>query len=214
MSGVENFLDKHKRRFRLRLTGHNYQHMTDTKIIWKTYSEDLRRFILSKIKDEIITDDLLQEVFIKVHTKISSVQNLSKVKSWLFTVANNTVMDHFRATKNSKVKLDADLPSNVEDYNDRTIDFYEHSEQDCLYGIIKSLDKKYRDPLFMADIQGYKQQQIAETLKLPLPTVKSQIQRARKKIAQGFMDCCGYQLNEEGKLVGEIKTKEDCKVCS
>ena len=66
----------------------------------------------------------------------------------------------------------------------------------------------------MADIQGYKQQQIAEILKLPLPTVKSQIQRARKMIAQGFMDCCDYKLNDKGKLVGEIKSKEDCKVCS
>lgn len=184
--------------------------MTDTKIIWNTYSDDIKRFIFSKTKDESITDDLLQEVFIKVHTKISNVQDVSKIKSWVFTVANNTVMDYFRTTKKSQVIIDND----VANFNEQNAEFYEHSEQDCLYGIIKSLDKKYRDPLLMADIQGYKQQQIAEVLKLPLPTVKSQIQRARKMIAQGFMDCCGYQLNEKGKLVGEIKDREDCKVCS
>lgn len=189
--------------------------MTDTKIIWNTYSEDIKRFILFKTSDESIADDLLQEVFIKVHTKISNVQDVKKIKSWIFTVANNTVMDYFRATKKNKVTIDnAIATKDIEDFDDHTADFYEHSEQDCLYGIIKSLEKKYRDPLFMADIQGYKQQQIAETLKLPLPTVKSQIQRARKMIAQGFMDCCGYQLNEKGKLVGEVKSIEDCKVCS
>jgi RNA polymerase sigma-70 factor (ECF subfamily) len=47
-----------------------------------------------------------------------------------------------------------------------------------------------------------------------LPTTKSQIQRARKLIAQGFMDCCGLVLNEHGNLVGEIQEKEDCKICN
>ncbi|MET2985882.1 sigma-70 family RNA polymerase sigma factor [Aureibaculum conchae] len=189
--------------------------MKETNTIWKTYSDDVQRFILSKTKDETITDDLLQEIFIKVHTKISNVQDLTKIKSWLFTVANNTVMDYFRATKKNHVTLDDNIAKkDIEDFDNQTADFYEHTEHDCLYGIVKSLDKKYRDPLFMSDIQGYKQQEIAEILKLPLPTVKSQIQRARKMIAQGFMDCCGYQLNEKGKLVGEIKSKEDCKVCS
>ena len=58
-----------------------------------------------------------------------------------------------------------------------------------------------------------KQQEVANQLKQNLPTTKSQIQRARKLIAQGFMDCCGFVLNKEGNLVGEIKEKEDCKVC-
>lgn len=184
--------------------------MTDTKIIWNSYAEDIRRFILSKTNDESSADDLLQEVFIKVHTKISNVQDVNKIKSWVFTVANNTVMDYFRAIKKSQVIIDNEL----EGFDEQSAEFYEHSEQDCLYGIIKSLDKKYRDPLLMADIQGYKQRRIAEVLKLPLPTIKSQIQRARKMIAQGFMDCCGYQLNKKGFLVGEIKGKEDCKVCN
>ena len=189
--------------------------MTDTKIIWNTYSKDIKRFILSKTNDKTITDDLLQETFIKVHTKISNVQDVTKIKSWLFSVANNTVMDYFRTTKKDKISLDNNTAKkDIADNDDLNADFYEHSEQDCLYGIIKSLDKKYRDPLFMSDIQGYKQQEIAEVLHLPLPTVKSQIQRARKMIAQGFMDCCGYELNDKGKLVGEIKAKEDCKVCS
>ncbi|WP_415859566.1 sigma-70 family RNA polymerase sigma factor [Aureibaculum sp. 2210JD6-5] len=170
---------------------------------------------MSKVIDESIADDLLQEVFIKVHTKISNVKDIDKIKSWIFSVANNTITDYFRATKKNHFSIDNDIAKlDIEDNDSHTVEFYEHSEHDCLYGIITNLDKKYRDPLFMADIQGYKQQEIAKFLKVPLPTVKSQIQRARKMIAQGFMDCCGYELNDKGKLVGEIKSKEDCKVCN
>ncbi len=42
----------------------------DTKAIWEDYHQDIKRFIFSKVKDEQVADDLLQEVFIKVHTKI------------------------------------------------------------------------------------------------------------------------------------------------
>jgi RNA polymerase sigma-70 factor (ECF subfamily) len=67
--------------------------------------------------------------------------------------------------------------------------------------------------LFLSDIKGLKQQEVANQLHLSLPTVKSQIQRARKQIAQGFMDCCGFKMNDEGQLGGEIQDKADCKVC-
>ena len=75
------------------------------------------------------------------------------------------------------------------------------------------MPKKYRDPLFLSDIKGIKQKDIAIQLKLPLPTIKSRIQRARKLIVKGYMECCDYKLNEQGYLVGEIKDKEECKVC-
>jgi RNA polymerase sigma-70 factor (ECF subfamily) len=90
----------------------------------------------------------------------------------------------------------------------------EHTEQDCLHGILKTLPKKYRDPLFLSDIKGLKQAEVASRLNLLLPTTKSRIQRARKLIAQGYVKCCDFTLNQKGYLVGEIKNKEDCKVCN
>lgn len=176
-----------------------------TKEVWTTYAEDLRRFILSKVKDAVITEDILQDTFIKVHTKLHTIKDINKLKPWLFSVARYTLIDYFKTSK-STVKV-SDLE--IEDYTE----IAEHTEQDCLRGILKNLPKKYRDPLFLSDIKGLKQQKIAEQLKLPLPTVKSQIQRARKLIAQGFIDCCGFEMNDKGHLVGEIQDKADCKVC-
>ena len=110
--------------------------------------------------------------------------------------------------------LNHDLSDNInENYFIADEQNQDHSEHDCLHGIIKNLPKKYRDPLFLSDIKGLKQQEIANQLHLPLPTIKSQIQRARKQIAQGFMDCCGFKMNDDGHLIGEIQDKADCKVC-
>lgn len=176
-----------------------------TKDVWGIYAEDIRRFILSKVKNPAITEDILQETFIKVHTKLYTLKDEGKLKSWLFSIARYTILDYFRESKRELPVDDLEIEADPEPK--------EHSEQDCLRGIIKSLPKKYRDPLFLSDIKGLKQQEVANQLKLALPTVKSQIQRARKQIAQGFMDCCGFKMNDEGHLVGEIQDKADCKVC-
>ena len=50
-----------------------------TKLAWDTYSDDIRRFIFSKTKDESITDDILQDTFIKVHTKLHTLKNEDKI---------------------------------------------------------------------------------------------------------------------------------------
>ncbi len=180
--------------------------MTSTEI-WEQYHTDIFRFIFSKVKNEHTANDLTQETFIKAHVKLKTLKDDSKVKSWLFTIARYTTIDYFKMSAQTTDLKDYDI---VDDYSEEK----EHSAKDCLPGIIKHLPKKYRDPLFMSDIKGIKQAEIANQLQLPLATVKSQIQRARKLIAQGYMDCCDYKLNEDGFLVGETKEKDDCKVCN
>lgn len=176
-----------------------------TNQVWTKYADDVKFFILSKVKDNSITDDLLQDTFIKVHTKLHTLKDITKLKPWIFTIARNSIMDYFKSTNQTFELASFETETNIEENA--------HTEKDCLRGILQSLPKKYREPLFLSDIKGLKQQEVANTLKQSLPTTKSQIQRARKLIAKGFMDCCGFVLNEEGKLVGEIQDKADCKIC-
>lgn len=176
-----------------------------TQEVWNQYANDVKRFIMSKVKNTTVTDDILQETFIKVHTKLHTLNDVTKLKSWIFTISRNAIIDYFKSTKQTFNSSDFDIPTEDKDYN--------HTEKDCLHGILKNLPKKYRDPLFLSDIKGLKQHEVAVKLKQSLSTTKSQIQRARKLIAKGFMDCCGFVLNDNGKLVGKIQDKKDCNVC-
>ena len=175
-----------------------------TREVWSVYSNDLKYFILSKVKDQASAEDLLQDTFIKIHTKLHTLKDTNRLKPWIFSIARNSITDHFKATNQT-----FDIPLFEEDSK---VTDHSHTEEDCLRGIIKNLPKKYRHPLFLSDIKGLKQQDVAKQLNQSLSTTKSQIQRARKLIAQGFMDCCGFVMNKEGKLVGEIQSKEDCNV--
>lgn len=176
-----------------------------TQDVWNLYADDLKYFIFSKTKNKTITDDLLQESFIKIHAKLNDLKDYTKLKAWVFSIARHTVYDYFKS--DSKQLATDEFPILIEEQNQG------HSEKDCLYAHILNLDKKYRTPLFLSDVKGLKQTDIANQLNLPLPTIKSRIQRARKKVAEGYMLCCDYSLNEQGVLVGEHKEKEDCKIC-
>jgi RNA polymerase sigma-70 factor (ECF subfamily) len=178
-----------------------------TQQVWASYSEDLKRFIISKVKDNNIADDILQDTFIKIHTKLHTLKDSTKLKSWCFAVARNSILNYWRLRNKTLKVANFEVETKTE-FTDNL-----HTEEDCLRGILQKIPKKYRTPLFLSDIKGLKQQEVAYQLNQSLSTTKSQIQRARKLIAKGFIDCCGFVINKEGNLVGEIQDKEDCKVC-
>jgi len=179
----------------------------ETTKIWNEFSSALKRFIISRVKNEDIANDLLQEVFIKIHLNIDTLKKQESIKSWVFTITNNVIKDYFKKLgKSSTYTLEF---SSLEDEITE-----EHSAKDCLLPLIKNLSPTYKDALLLSEIKGLKQAEIAKQLNISLSGAKSRIQRGRNLLKRGFMDCCDYKLNESGHLTGEHKGKKDCKICS
>lgn len=63
-----------------------------TKTVWDLYAQDIKHFIVAKVNDAGIADDLLQETFIKIHTKLNTLKDADKLKPWVFSIARYTVM--------------------------------------------------------------------------------------------------------------------------
>src|SRR3954470_10347886 len=70
-----------------------------TETVWQNYHKELRAFIFSRIKNEEATQDLLQELFMKIHLNLSFLKDPTSVRSWVYQIARNLLNDHFR--KNS-----------------------------------------------------------------------------------------------------------------
>ena len=179
----------------------------ETTVIWDEFSEALKRFIYNRVKNNEITNDLLQEVFIKIHLNIHKIKKQESIKSWIYTISNNTINDYFN--KQSKLRK---LNSESIEYDNKNET--EHSAKDCLLPLINNLPPTYKLAVYLSEIKGIKQAEIAKQLNISLSGAKSRIQRGRNLLKQGFIDCCDYKLNEVGYLVGEHKDKKDCKVCN
>src|SRR6476620_6602731 len=71
----------------------------DIATLYSLYSKELKGFIRSKVTDADVTNDLLQDLFIKAHIYRNQLTQTAKVKPWLYSIARNLVSDHFRRNK-------------------------------------------------------------------------------------------------------------------
>ena len=83
--------------------------MNRSEKVWQEYQSRLRAFIKSRIYDDAATDDVLQNVFLKMHAGLVSLKDETKLKSWLYQIARNAMIDYFRSHKPT-VELPDQLP--------------------------------------------------------------------------------------------------------
>src|SRR5688572_4135392 len=67
--------------------------------IWGAFHARLLRFIRSHVADEASAEDILQDVFLKIHTRLDTLTDEGKLTSWVYQIARNAIIDHARAQR-------------------------------------------------------------------------------------------------------------------
>jgi len=172
--------------------------------IVQNYYSHLKSYILKRVNDSSIADDLVQEVMIKLiesHQKSVEVKNM---KAWLFQISRNVMYDYFK--KNRAVYQ-------LDNENDAIENIFSDSEKiivsDFIIPMIDLLPKEYAEPLKMYDIDKIPQKEILEKLNIGLSATKMRIQRGRKKLRELFVECCEMKLDKNGNIVS-CSIKNSC----
>ena len=97
-----------------------------TKQVWTKYSEDLKRFIISKVKNTGIADDILQDTFIKIHTKLHTLKDITKLKSWIFSIARNSILDYWKSENKTFEIINFENEETIEENIHTNIEHYEN----------------------------------------------------------------------------------------
>ncbi len=135
--------------------------------------------------DEATRDDLLQETFTKIHAGAATYRPERPLKSWVFTIAANTVRSYFRkrAVQN-RVFSDADGPDAVaQDPNSYDL-AAAHEAANWLGEAVSRLPLLQREVILLACIEGLEHQETAEILDIPVNSVKTNLRRARLTLAK------------------------------
>ena len=147
------------------------------------YEKSIYNYCLRILKNSPNAKDAAQETFIKVYTHRKSIDPEKNIKTWIFTIATNTVYDFLRSKKRKReVNLDEEFETNS---NFET--YYSQREEGLVSDVDKALEQinpEYKRVILLFYQQGFGYQEIADILKMPINTVKTHISRGKEQLKE------------------------------
>jgi len=151
-----------------------------------TYSKKIFNLAYQFTGSYETSEDLTQEIFIKVYNSLHKYDSSRNFNSWIATLSRNYLIDHYRKTKLEKKKR-TDFNEHILDSESKTDpeeNIIKKQNQKIIWEGIRSLNPDVRMAVILRDIQGKKYEDIAEIMSSPLGTVKSRVNRGRIKLAK------------------------------
>ena len=179
-----------------------------TEQAWEAFHAPLYQFIRRRVADRATAEDLLQEVFLKIHQQGNSLKDVRCLESWIYQMTRNLIIDHYRSHR-QMTSLDAgevlDLPEELPD------DDIVSELLPCVRAMVLSLPDQDRQALILTEYQGLTQKELGERLGLSFSGAKSRVQRAREKLRKILLACCHFELDRRGHV---INYQPRCHCCS
>ena len=142
-----------------------------------------------------VADDLVQDTVIKAIRNASSLRDMKKMNSWLFTILANCWRDYLRRQKPTDnidecIFTDDDTPELAQERQNIT---------DIVQQAVATLPQGQRQVLSLVDLEGFSYAEVAEIVGIPAGTVMSRLNRARKALSEQLLE-----LKEENVLTRGI----------
>ena len=157
---------------------------TSIEDIYKYHMKDLYNYLLQLSRHPQTAEDLVQDTFIKAYDHLESYQG-ERVRPWLFRVAYNTYIDHYRREKR-QIQADPQLMdainTNIVAGPEEEILFQERLG--LWFKAVNTLPEKNRQIILLRDYYDFSYQEVADILNLSLTNVKVTLFRARQKIKE------------------------------
>lgn len=170
-----------------------------TQKIWNDFNDELYFFILKKVKNKDVANDIFQNTFLKIHNNLPNLKKEEKARAWVFQIARNEIFNHF-----NKESIYVDKLGTTKETS------FEKQEYICCFDkFINDLPEIYKQVIELIYIKGQKQKDVAKELDISIENVKVRIKRAKNILKKKFNECCKYEFDKNGKLIGE----SNCSIC-
>jgi RNA polymerase sigma-70 factor (ECF subfamily) len=184
--------------------------------VWLDFARPLRAFLSRRVPQGIEIDDVLQDVFVRVHRGIAAVKDGDKLHAWIFQVARSAAVDAIRSRARHTAPADAapelegpDAPD-AEDSPERLLAL-------CVAPMLDRLDAPYREAMQLVEVAGLTQAEAAERAGITLSAMKSRVQRARVQLKELLVACCTIDVDARGSVMGyeardpSVSKSEGCR---
>jgi RNA polymerase sigma-70 factor (ECF subfamily) len=187
----------------------------ETEALWRELRTRLLSFLRRRVATPEDAEDLLQDVFVRIHQNASTLREVRSVTGWVYRAAGNAVTDYYRrrgAFARASEAL-AEEPAAALELEDSA------AKEDlarCLRPLLEALPASYGEALALTELEGKTQGEAAESLGLSLSGMKSRVQRGRSKLKGLLLDCCHVEMDRRGGVMNyepRDRTRCGCGAC-
>lgn len=176
--------------------------------VWETFHAQLRAFIGARVGDSADADDILQNVFVKIHTHIHTLRKQDRLATWVYQITRNAIIDSYRA-RHPHQSMPAELGAwDAPQESDPATQIGEY-----LRILVNGLAPKYRTAIILAEYNGLTSEELGRRLGLSVSGAKSRLQRARSQLRKQLLDCCRFEFDHAGNLLDYEPNPNCCAEC-
>jgi len=172
--------------------------------LWETFSGPLYQFIQRRVPDAHSAEDILQDVFLKIHTHIDTLRRHDRLTSWIYQITRNAIADYYRSRRPT-----AELAETIPEMEKLADDDVMRELSPCVAAMVAALPETYREALRLTEYQGLSQKALSEQLGISFSGAKSRVQRARVKIKEQLLNCCQFQFDQVGRIT-DYQSRRAC----
>jgi RNA polymerase sigma-70 factor (ECF subfamily) len=152
------------------------------------HGDAIYRLALSVVRDSSLAEDIAQETLVKAWLALPSFRADSSLRSWVLRIAHNTAISTLR-TRRAVVIDPHDLPER-HTTPERSVEARVQSDvvMDEFVEALETLDELSRSIVVLRELEGLSYDEIAEILDVPMPTVKTRLLRARRRLGAALRE--------------------------
>ncbi len=171
--------------------------------------DSLYNFAIFLENNEEIAKDLLQETYLRAYKFINYYEKGTNAKAWLIRILKNTFINEYRRRSKLPVQIDFEETYQQADEDeagegttqnvDLRQEIYNNLVGDEITKAVNALPVDYRLIILLCDVEGFKYDEIAKIIDVPIGTVRSRLHRARNMLKEKLKDYAakrGYTINE------------------
>ncbi|MFC5280857.1 sigma-70 family RNA polymerase sigma factor [Arcanobacterium canis] len=153
-------------------------------------------------------EDLVSETYAKAFSAFHQYQPGTNLKAWLFRILNNTFISHYRKAQRRPTEVENEL-EDWQEYRAEShmstgmksaeMEAYENLPNDEIRQAFEQLSQDRREAVYLADVEGFSYQEIADIMGTPIGTVMSRLSRGRKQLREILSSYAGELGYGQGK---------------
>jgi RNA polymerase sigma-70 factor (ECF subfamily) len=174
---------------------------TEARGAWSEIENRLRPYVARRVASSADVDDLLQEIFVRMHRGLAELHDGERFGGWVYRIAEHVIIDSARARARDPVMPSAELPDGSDSESGDDIEALQSDLGECVSLFVARLPSPYREAITLTELEGLTQKAAAEMLGISLPGMKSRVQRGREKIRDMFDECCKISVDCRGRVV-------------